>query len=103
MTYTELERALASTGYPVAEGAFPTSGRPEMPYITYERTGDRAFYADGTVYWYTGAVEIHLYTTKKEAAAEAAVRRVLADVAYAWTEKRNPAQSCYDVTIKMEV
>lgn len=103
MNYNELRTALEATGYPVAEGAFSASDHPEMPYITYARTGDRAFYADGTVYWYTGAVEIHLYTSKKDAAAEAAMRQALANVAYAWTEERNPAQSCYDVTIKMEV
>lgn len=103
MTYNELITALESTGFPVAEGAFPTDPKPEMPYITYQRTGDRVLYADGVVYWYAGAVEIHLYTPSKDPAAEAVVRAALADIGYSWTEERNPQQACYDITIKTEV
>lgn len=103
MTYNELTAALEATGYPVAEGAFSTDSKPEMPYITYQRTGDRAFYADGRVFWYAGAVEIHLYTKSKDAAAEAAVREALANTGYIWAEARIPAQDCYDIKINLEV
>lgn len=103
MTYNELTEALEATGYPVAEGAFSTDSKPEMPYITYQRTGDRALYADGIVYWYAGAVEIHLYTSSKDTAAETAVRSALTDTGYSWTEARIPAQSCYNITITLEV
>ena len=103
MTYTDLITALESTGYPVAEGAFPTDNKPEMPYITYRRTGDRALYADGRVYWYAGAVEIHLYCESKNEAAETAIRAALADTGYKLTEARMPAQACYEYTITLEV
>ena len=103
MTYNEIIDALEATGYPVAEGAFSTDPKPEMPYITYQRTGDHTLYADGRVYWYVGAVEVHLYTSSKDTAAEDAVREALADIGYTWAESRIPAQACYDITITLEV
>lgn len=103
MTYTELISALTATGYPVAEGVFSAADKPEPPYITVQRTGDHALYADGKVYWYSGMIEINLYTSEKDEAAEAKVRRALDGAGYKWTEARNAAQSCYACTITLEV
>lgn len=103
MTYTQLFLALTATGYPVAEGVFSASDKPDPPYITMQRTGDNAFYADGEVFWYSGMIEISLITSEKDEAAESKVRQALRGTGYKWTEARNAAQSCYVCTITLEV
>lgn len=103
MTYNKLLDALRATGYPVTEGVFPASEKPEPPYITVEKTSETAFYADGVAYYAFSSLAINLYTAGKDAVAETRLRSALSGTGYKWAEARNASQSCYAYTITMEV
>lgn len=103
MTLTKLIEQLQATGLPVIRDAFPASTRPDMPFITYSTTARHAFYADGEVLWYVHRLEIILYTSEKNADAEALLAAALNGCTYTWTETRNTAQACYEIHIITEV
>lgn len=74
MTLPELYNILKATGYPVAYSHFtatPTSPVPSPPYIVYLSSYSSNFNADDVVYKKVDNVQVELYTTKKDLAAEA--------------------------------
>lgn len=68
MTLSELNAILKSSGYPVTYSHFKDAQTP--PFICYWSPYSPNFIADNKVYKKIDVVQIELYTTKKDLAAE---------------------------------
>jgi hypothetical protein len=80
MTLVELKELLETTGFPVAYSHFiATKGNPLPlpPYICYLVPYSSNFFADDQVYQEIDNVQIELYTSKKDLAAEAKLKTAL--------------------------
>ncbi|MFD1204013.1 hypothetical protein ACFQ38_02570 [Sporosarcina contaminans] len=77
MTLAELKKLLRATGFPVAYSHFKEA-KP-TPFITYLVTFSPNFHADNKTYHKINAVDIELYTDKKDLAAEAVLEKILDD------------------------
>lgn len=75
MKLPELKKLLDATGYPVAYSHFKEA-KP-VPYICYLVTFSPNFHADNNTYHKINAVDIELYTDKKDLAAEAVLETIL--------------------------
>lgn len=75
MKLPELKKLLDATGYPVAYSHFKEA-KP-VPYICYLVTFSPNFHADNKTYHKINAVDIELYTDKKDLAAEAVLETIL--------------------------
>ncbi|MFD6509398.1 hypothetical protein [Bacillus sp. NPDC060175] len=82
MNLIELKKILDATGYPVAYSHFTaTIGNPvpKPPYICYLVAGSSNMIADNKVHHKISDVNIELYTTKKDLAAESKLEQILDD------------------------
>ncbi|HDR3890331.1 TPA: hypothetical protein QCO65_004849 [Bacillus cereus] len=82
MNLIELKKILGATGYPVAYSHFtalPGNPIPKPPYICFLADGSANLMADNKVYHKINDLNIELYTTKKDLAAEAKLEQVLDD------------------------
>lgn len=82
MTIVEFKRMLDLAGMPVAYSYFKGTQDdpvPPPPYICYLVDDSENLMADNKVYHKIIDVNIELYTTKKDLAAEAALEKVLDD------------------------
>ena len=77
MTLKELNRLLEATGYPVAYSHFPKA--QNTPYITYLVTYSPNFHADNKTYHKINAVDIELYTDRKDESVEQVLETILDD------------------------
>ncbi len=103
MTLTELYNLLKATGYPVAYSHF---NEPKgTPFITYLVNGNPNFIADNKVYHKIKDVDIELYTTKKDEAAEKVLEDLLDqhDIPYepyeVYIESEKLFQKIYEVRL----
>jgi hypothetical protein len=69
MTLAELFTILKTAGFPVAYHHFSTP--PQPPYIVYLSAYSSNFVADNKVHHRIPNIQVELYTTKKDLAAEA--------------------------------
>ncbi len=76
MTLVELKQLLDQTGYPVTYSHF-NNDAPSVPYICYLFVDSENFFADDTVYLEGANIDIELYTSKKDLAAEKKLKDVL--------------------------
>lgn len=76
MTLVELKQLLDQTGYPVTYSHF-NNGAPSVPYICYLFVDSENFFADNTVFSEGANIDIELYTSKKDLAAEKKLKDVL--------------------------
>lgn len=103
MTLAELNNILKATGYPVAYSHFKDPQTP--PYLCYLVAYSSNFIADNRVYQKIDNVQIELYTTKKDLAAEAKVEQVLDDneIPYqpteTWLESEQLFQRIYEAGV----
>lgn len=103
MTLVELKQILEATGYPVAYSHFTTP--PIPPYLCYLVAYSSNFIADNQVYQKIENVQIELYTTKKDLAAEVKLEQVLDDneIPYqpteTWLETEQLFQRIYEVGV----
>jgi hypothetical protein len=82
MNLVRLKKILDTTGLPVTYShwtATSTNPVPPPPYICYLVDSDPNFIADNRVYTKISDVNIELYTTKKDMAAEAKLEKALDD------------------------
>ncbi|MEF7566416.1 hypothetical protein V4V35_25850 [Bacillus infantis] len=82
MNLIELKKILDTTGLPVTYShwtATSTNPVPPPPYICYLVDSDPNFMADNRVFMKISDVNIELYTTKKDQAAEAKLEKALDD------------------------
>ncbi|MEF7566421.1 hypothetical protein V4V35_25875 [Bacillus infantis] len=82
MNLIELKKILDTTGLPVTYShwtATSTNPVPPPPYICYLVDSDPNFIADNRVFMKISDVNIELYTTKKDLAAEAKLEKALDD------------------------
>lgn len=99
MTLASLKAALAATGYPVAYSHFKTRQTP--PFICIRATGGADFRADDATYLRRRAVDVELYTDKKDEAAEAAVEAVIgpSDCTESWIDEEKLYLTAYSIVI----
>lgn len=91
MTLTDIENILQATGYPVAYSHFVSSTNnppPTPPFITYLVPYSYNFFADNKVYKKNDALQIELYTKKKDLTVEKNLEDLLDtnEIAYDYTE-----------------
>ncbi len=80
MNLEQLKTILEATGFPVAYLHFKETGNealPQPPFIVYFTAFSSNFMADNKVHIPIENVQIELYTTKKDLAAEAKVNELL--------------------------
>ena len=108
MTLQELNKILKATGYPVAYSHFietPNNPLPNPPYICYLSAYSSNFKADNKTYKEIDNLQIELYTTKKDLAAEKKIKDVLDEneIAYesseTWIESEKLFQKIYEVRL----
>lgn len=75
MTLAELKKLLDATGFPVAYSHFKKS--VATPYICYHVTYSPNFIADNKTYHKIDAIDIELYTDKKDLQAESVLETLL--------------------------
>ena len=105
MTLSELNTVLKSTGLPVAYGYFNEKNAPALPCITYEVAYSNNFAAENQVYKKIQHVDIFLWTSKKDLAAEEALENALdsAFLVYQSTETYLSAEKAYQIIYEVEI
>jgi len=103
VTLQELYAGLLETGYPVAYRAFASEEHP--PFICYLFVADDDFKADDSNYQKIGEYHVELYTETKNATAEAAVERELAERALVWSKAETyiDSEKLYQVLYTVQV
>lgn len=101
MTLKELHARLKNAGYPVAYRAFKSAQKP--PFICYLVAYDHNFSADGQVYSKAKHVQVELYTTTKNEAAEANVENALAGLFFEKSETYIDTDRIYQILYEIEV
>ena len=108
MTQSELYTILKATGYPVAYSHFIVNEKnpaPKLPYITYLSAYSSNLIADDIVYKEIDNLQIELYTTKKDLAAEKKLEDLLDqnEIAYdsteTWLESEQLFQKIYEMRL----
>jgi NADPH-dependent ferric siderophore reductase len=108
MNLTELHEILMATGFPVAYSHFVEADNapiPAPPFICYLVAYSANLHADNKVYKSVQAVQIELYTDKKDTDAEAKVESALNDndlpfqSTEAWIDGENMLQKIYEVRL----
>lgn len=108
MTLNDIYTILKATGYPVAYSHFtesPNNPLPKPPYICYLSAYSSNFKADNKVYTKIDNLQIELYTTKKDLAAEKKLENLLDenDIIYEtteeWIESEKLFQKIYEVRL----
>jgi len=108
MTLNDIYTILKATGYPVAYSHFTSSPNiplPSPPYITYLSAYSSNLKADNKVYKKIDNLQIELYTTKKDLAAEKKLEDLLDqnEIAYdsteTWLESEQLFQKIYEMRL----
>lgn len=108
MNLTELHDILQAAGFPVAYSHFVEAENapiPAPPFICYLVAYSTNFNADNKVYKSIQAVNIELYTDKKDVDAEANLETVLNDnqipfqSTETWIDSENLFQKIYEVRL----
>lgn len=77
MTLTEIYNLLKTTNLPVAYSHFEVGKAPPLPYVVFRLPNSNNFAADGIVYRAVTALDIELYTEKKDLATEKKLEDVI--------------------------
>lgn len=105
MTINEIKALLASTDLPVVYYAWPVGDVPALPYLVYLFPNSDNFGADDLVYKQVEALNVELYTSQKDPAAEAQVEAVLNGAGIFWdkSEAYIDSEHMQQVVYEMEV
>lgn len=95
MTLSELYNLLKQTGFPVTYSHFTSA--QATPYITYLVAYSSNIFADNKVHKKVSNVQVELYTTKKDLAAESKLEEVLDanELPYQSTETFIPSENLF--------
>lgn len=105
MTVKELVEGLESSGLEVAYYEFPQGKAPEPPYLLYYFPNSDDFFADGINYSGIEALNVELYTNRKDFTTEAKVEKALNDLelSYVRSEQYITSEKMYEVLFETEV
>lgn len=105
MTLEEIKTMVKSTGFPNAYYSWPEKEVPVLPYILFYLTDSQNFSADNHVYTKVSTLNIELFTTQKDPAAEATVEAVLDSAGIFWNKDENylNSEKMYGILYDMEV
>lgn len=108
MSLIELYKLLKATGLPVAYSHFKVSESnpaPVPPFITYVETETSNFIADNKTYHEISAVDIELYTSKKDLETEALIKKLLdeANIPFQKNEIYVESQEVFKITYEVEL
>ena len=100
----ELLRMIRSMGLPFAYDHFAEGESPSPPFLVYLLPESRHFPADGKVYHRITAVQLELYTDRKDPELECAVETVLDfnGVFYRRSETWIDSEKLYEVLYSFE-
>lgn len=105
MTAEEIVTMLESTGFPVTYLQWPEKAVPALPYICYYFPNSNNFGADNVVYQKINALNVELYTTEKDFAAEELLENALGDASHFWQKSETylTTEHMYEVLYQTEV
>lgn len=106
MTHEEIYTALCDTKLPVAYNYWEAPDNvPALPYIVYYYPRSRNFGADNGVYQRVDALNVELFTSRKNFAKEALVEQALRNMGLFWnkTETYLSMERMYLVLYESEV
>lgn len=108
MTLQKLYTALKAIGYPVAYSHFedtPQNPAPNPPFIVYREAYSSDVMADNINYVGVSNIQIELYTTKKDLAAEKRVQDKLKELGlpYSKTETYLDSEKLFQVIYEIQL
>lgn len=105
MIYEKIVTMLQKTGIPFAYHHFAEGESPEPPFLIYLSPGSHNFGADGVVHFKVAAIDIELYTDKKDPETEQIVEDVLdqSGLFYDKTEVYIDSEKLYEVLYSFEL
>lgn len=104
MTYQDIKAALEQTGLPVVYNAWEIGHAPALPYIVFTYPNNSDFMADDKNYVEIVALDVELYTKRKNIALEKQVEAVLKNYfQYAktsmWIESEQMNETIYQTEV----
>ena len=104
MTYQEIKAALEETGLPVVYHAWEIGQAPELPYIVFTYPNNSDFMAENSNYVEIVALDVELYTKRKNIALERQVETVLKkyfqyDKSSMWIEDEQMNETLYQTEV----
>ena len=84
MKISDIKDVLADAGLPVTYLQWPEHGVPQLPYLVWYLPNSRNFAADNKVYARREALNIELYTMRRDFATEAALEAILDAAGLVW-------------------
>jgi hypothetical protein len=105
MTYDSVPEALSATGFGVAYLQYDVGEDPKRPYLVYYYPSRDDVRADDSCYERVEALNVELYTERKDFDAEARVERALASLGlvFSATESWLDTESMYEKLYETEV
>ena len=105
MKLADIYNLLKTTNLPVAYSHFEEGKAPPLPYVVFRLPNSNNFAADGTVYKAVTALDIELYTDKKDLATEKKLEDVLNNKIgfYDKLETLVISEKMYQIIYSMEV
>lgn len=105
MTYESIKELLDEIGLPYTYHHWDTESVPELPWIVFDYPAQNDFLADDSIYQKITALQIDLYTDRKDLQTEAMVEQVLEQNGIVYTKEETyiASEKMYEITYETEL
>ena len=105
MTYESIKELLDEIGLPYTYHHWDEENVPELPWIVFDYAEQNDFLADDSVYQKITALQIDLYTDRKDLQTEAMVEQVLEQNGIVYTKEETyiASEKMYEITYETEL
>ena len=105
MTYASIKDLLDEIGLPYTYHHWDEENVPELPWIVFDYPAQNDFLADDSVYQRITALQIDLYTDRKDLQTEAMVEQVLEQNGIVYTKEETyiASEKMYEITYETEL
>lgn len=105
MTYESIKDLLDAIGLPYTYHHWGEENVPELPWIVFDYPEQNDFLADDSVYQKITALQIDLYTDRKDLQTEAMVEQVLEQNGIVYTKEETyiASEKMYEITYETEL
>lgn len=105
MTYESIKDLLDAIGLPYTYHHWDKENVPELPWIVFDYPAQNDFLADDSIYQKITALQIDLYTDRKDLQTEAMVEQVLEQNGIVYTKEETyiASEKMYEITYETEL
>lgn len=105
MTYESIKELLDEIGLPYTYHHWDVENVPELPWIVFDYPEQNDFLADNRIYQKITALQIDLYTDRKDLQTEAMVEQVLEQNGIVYTKEETyiASEKMYEITYETEL